>query len=116
MPTGPGCNLKGGQAATQAIGECQFKQNRVYRSRYSFSWTWLGISFPEMVKWMFEIGTNLWEESFHLTLSTVSERLICVCSSSARSSSVTNFWHRRRFGRCSMRCVILGLCLLGAPT
>merc|ERR1719456_330502 len=89
-------------SANQAIGECQLRQNRVCKSRYSFSCTWFGISFPEMVKWMFEIGTNLCDDNFHLTLSTVSERLICVCSSSAKSSSVVNFWQRRRFGRCSI--------------
>merc|ERR1719456_1752502 len=89
-----------------AIGDCQFKQNRVCRSRYSLSCTWFGISLPEIVKWIFEMGTNLCEDNFHLTLSTVSERLICVCNSSAKSSRVTNFWQRRRFGRWSMRFMV----------
>merc|ERR1719198_2681389 len=42
---------------------------------------------------MLPMGTYFSDEIFHLRLSTVSETFTWVWSCSARSSSVTNFWH-----------------------
>mmetsp|Transcript_12186 Transcript_12186/g.27548 ORF Transcript_12186/g.27548 Transcript_12186/m.27548 type:complete len:104 (+) Transcript_12186:61-372(+) len=83
------------------MGEFHAKRKRVCMSRYSFSAARFGISFPFMVKWILLTGQNFIVESLIFTLSTESDKLIMQLSSSARSSKVTYFSWRRRFGRCS---------------